>query len=269
MDVSVIILNYNTFEVTCNCIRSVLAETTGCTYEIIVVDNNSSEKDPRIFLKLFPDVVLVENAVNLGFAKGNNSGLEKASGEVILLLNSDTELKNDAISICFRSLKENADVAVVGARLEYPDGTVQHNCQRFPALRYKLFELFRMQKMLPSTWGGKFLLGYFFDHQAKVFPDWIWGTFFMFRRALLSELPLGKLADDFFMYVEDMQWCMDFSKRGYKIAFEPSARVMHAMGKSTGDKESLMERNKQIFFDRNYSRLRQMMFRQLDKWLIQ
>ncbi len=267
MDVSVIILNYNTFDLTCNCIRSILSKTVGCSYEIIVVDNRSSEKDAKEFLKLFPDIVLVENSANVGFARGNNIGIEKASGAYILLLNSDTELKNNAIALCFQSLRKNSQVAVMASRLEYADGTLQHNCQRFPTLRYKLFELLRMQKMMPQKWAGKILLGYFFDHRSAVFPDWVWGTFFMFKRDLLKLLPGSRLADDFFMYVEDMKWCMDFKRSGYKIAFEPSAHVIHHMGKSGGDKLILMETNKQIFLSQYYSRFLLWLFNQLDKWL--
>lgn len=267
MDVSVIIINYNTFNLTCDCIRSILSKTTGCSYEIIVVDNASTEMDPNEFLKLFPQVVLVKNQINTGFAKGNNAGLERALGEFILLLNSDTELKNNAIYICMQTLKRNNDVAVVGARLEYSDGRLQHNCQRFPALRYKLFELLRLQKIFPSEWSGKILLGFFFDHRSVVFPDWIWGTYFMFRKEHLALLPKGRLADDFFMYVEDMQWCMDFKKSGYRILFEPSATVIHYMGQSGADRNSLMEGNEEIFLNRYYSSFRLKLFKHLDRWL--
>lgn len=267
MDVSVIILNYNTFDLTCKCIRSIQSKTIGCSFEIIVVDNASTERDAKEFFKLFPDILLIENHTNIGFAKGNNCGLDKAVGEYVLLLNSDTALKNNAIFICLQSIKKNPGVAVIGCRLVYADGRLQHNCQRFPALRYKLFELFRMQKILPAKFADKTLLGSFFDHRSVVFPDWIWGTFFMFKRDLLTLLPQGRLADDFFMYVEDMQWCMDFKKCGYKIAFEPTAQVIHHMGQSRGIK-SLMDINRQIFLDRHYSRLRLFLFKHLDKWLL-
>jgi GT2 family glycosyltransferase len=267
MDVSVIILNYNTFDLTCNCIRSVLRETTGCSFEIIVVDNASTEKEPKEFLKLFPGILLVENKANTGFARGNNCGLEIARGNFALLLNSDAELKNNAILICLEAMRQYARVAVIGCRLEYPQGSVQHNCQRFPSLRYKLFELFRLQKVLPSKVAGKILLGYFFEHNEVVFPDWIWGTFFMFERALLRLFPKEQLADDFFMYVEDMQWCMDFKKLGYKIAFEPRARVIHHMGKANDKKLPLMEVNTGEFLKRYYSGWRISLIKHLDNWL--
>lgn len=267
MDVSVIILNYNTFELTCSCIRSVLSKTRGCSYEVILVDNASTERDPGEFVRLFPQIKLVRNEINAGFAKGNNMGIEMAAGEAVLLLNSDTELANDAVSICLETLRKDRRTAVVGCLLTFPDGSVQHNCQRFPAIRYRLFELLRLQKLLPSRLAGKILLGFFFDHRSAVFPDWIWGTFFMFRRELLQQLPQRKLADDFFMYVEDMQWCMDFKRLGYRISFEPRGHVFHHLGKSNGRKSHLMEAHTEQFMRRHYSSWRRSLIGILDRWL--
>jgi GT2 family glycosyltransferase len=236
-------------------------------YEIILVDNNSSENLPVEFKKKFPEITLIESPINVGFAKGNNLGIAQAKGKYILLLNSDTLLLNNAISRAVSFLEKENNVAVVSARLEYPDGTVQHNCQRFPSIKYKLFELLRLQKLLGGRIDDKILLGSFFDHNSIVYPDWVWGTFFMFRRESLSKLPNQKLADDFFMYVEDVQWCMQFKKIGYKVAFEPSAKVVHLMGKSGGKKNELMEKNMKLFMNMYYSPFHQTCIRLLDKLL--
>jgi GT2 family glycosyltransferase len=267
MDVSVIIVNYNTFELTCNCVRSIKQHTVSCKYEIIIVDNDSTEKPAEEFKSRFPDIILVKNSTNEGFAKGNNEGIRKASGTYILLLNSDAELKNNAILICLRFLEAHSGVAVVSSKLEYPDGRPQHNCQRFPSIRYLLFELLRLQKFLPRKWGGKILLGFFFDHNSVVYPDWIWGTFFLFKRELLQELPTQKLADEFFMYVEDMQWCMEFRKLGYTIAFEPKAITVHHMGQSKGKKNYLIEKNMAIFMEHYYSPWKRKLIRFLSSLL--
>jgi GT2 family glycosyltransferase len=267
MDVSVIIVNYNTFDLTAGCIRSVLSKTSGCSFEVIVVDNASTERDPQELKDLFPQIQLIKNSVNMGFARGNNSGIKVASGDYVLLLNSDTELANNAILVCLESIRGNNGVAAIGCKLIFPDGSTQHSCQRFPSVRYKAFELLRLQKLLPRQLRGKILLGYFFDHNSRIFPDWIWGAFFMFKRSLLDILPGGKLADEFFMYVEDMQWCMDFAAVGYRVAFEPDAQVIHYMGQSKGAKSSLMETNMETFMARYYSPWRIAVIKQLNKWL--
>jgi GT2 family glycosyltransferase len=231
------------------------------------VDNASYEVDPQKFLERFPNIILVVNPVNTGFSKGNNLGIAKATGNYVLLLNSDTLLKNNAVAIGVEVLQQNQHVAAMAARLEYPDGRLQHNCQRFPSIKYKAFELLRMQKLLPSSRGGKILMGFFFDHNSPAEPDWVWGTFFMFRRELLQRLPEAKLNDHFFMYVEDVQWCMDFRRLGYSIAFDPRAQVIHLMGKSGGAKSSLMNENMNKFMEVHYSPLKRKLIRLLDRML--
>lgn len=268
MDVSIIIVNYNTFRLTCQCIESIVERSEGFSYEIILVDNCSTEVDAGEFKKRFPEIVLISSDQNVGFAKGNNLGIREAKGKYILLLNSDTVLKNNAILLCKAHWDNYPHTAVVSARLEYADGTVQHNCQRFPSIRYKLFELFRLQKLVSRKRRGTILFGSFFDHDAPAFPDWVWGTFFMFRRELLTTLPEHKLADNFFMYGEDMQWCLEFRRRGYAIAFEPAAKVIHYMGQSGGTAKIWMEQNADIFMKKYYNPLSRWAIRNLDRLLI-
>jgi len=251
MDVSIIIINYNTFELTCQCIKSVLAETSNLEIEIVLVDNASVDRDPSEFINIFPDLILVKNPENVGFARGNNIGIVKAKGDFILLLNSDTLLRNNAISITRYFLATHPQVAVATGRLQYPNGIIQHNCQRFPSIRASLFELFRLQKIVPGI-GSRVLFGPFFKYDRLVYPDWVWGTFFMFKRDLLNVLPGNRLPDDYFMYGEDIQWCMEFRKRGYKVAFLHEPHIEHLLGASGAAKQELMQQNNQHFLEMYY-----------------
>lgn len=251
-DVSFIIINYNTFDLTMQCIYSILEKIREVSYEIILVDNASPENRADEFKRQFPQIILIKSDTNLGFAKGNNLGIAAAQGNYILLLNSDTVLKNDVPKILLEFLKSHPNVAAVSARLEYPDGTTQHNCQRFPSVRFKLFELLRLQKIFRQA-GGKILFGSFFKHDQVAFPDWIWGTCFMFHNAILNKLPEKKLADTFFMYGEDIQWCMEFRKIGYRVGFEPTARLIHYLGKSGGTSHVLIEKNMKHFMLQYYA----------------
>src|SRR5690349_21603761 len=101
MDVSIVIINYNTFELTCKCIASIIEKTRQVSYEIILVDNASVECKADLFLEKYPQIVLIKNSHNQGFAGGNNTGILAARGQVILLLNSDTELVNNAVDLAF------------------------------------------------------------------------------------------------------------------------------------------------------------------------
>ena len=253
MDISIIIINYNTFELTCNCLKSIYDKTKEIIFEIILVDNASAECDPILFTNIFPEITLIQSEKNLGFSKGNNLGIEKAKGDYILLLNSDTLLKNNALKYGLDFLQKHTNTAVVSSSLEYEGGKIQHTCQRFPSIKYSLAELFRVQKILGKKKGGELLLGSFFSHEEIVFPDWVWGTFFMFKTDLLTQLPTQKLTETFFMYGEDMQWCMEFRQLGYKIGFEPKAKIIHLMGKSGAPKKQMMIDNHQTFMNMYYT----------------
>jgi GT2 family glycosyltransferase len=253
IDVSIIIVNYNRLDLTIACIQSIVQKTVDLAYEIIVVDNASDTLDATEIKVKFPAIKFIRSKVNTGFAGGNNLGLAAADGDYILLLNNDTLLKNNAIKIVHSFLKTNERVGVAAAQLRYPDGSIQHSCQRFPSFWYTLLELLRLQKILGHRLGGRLLLGPFFDHQSFAYPDWVWGTFFMFPKHILSRFPAGRLHETFFMYWEDVQWCKEIRKLGYKVAYIPEAEVVHLMNASGGPKNKLIEENEALFMRQYYA----------------
>lgn len=238
MQLSIIIINYNTFTLTCNCIASIHEKLVGVEYEIVLVDNASVECDPQLFVKKFPGIKLVCSKVNTGFAGGNNLGIEQASGEYILLLNSDTELINNAPKICLDHLLANPQVGIVTCQLIYPNGAIQFNCRRFRTIGWELLEVIPLYKLLNKPKREALMLHRYFDHQSFADCDWVWGTFMLFPKAILQQLPQQKLAEDFFMYCEDVLWCWQFKQLGYAIHFLPEAKVMH-IHKGSADKEKL------------------------------
>lgn len=265
IQVSVIIINYNTFHLTCAAIQSVIEKTREVTYEIIVVDNASVERDADDFKKSFPQIQLIKSNENTGFAKGNNLGIESARGECILLLNSDAALQNDAISITYKALMADPKLGVVTGKLLYPDGTVQHQCGRFPSVRLQVLELLRLQKVLSQKKRGELLLGSFFSHQYAVYPDWVWGTFFLFKKEILGQLPGNKLPDDFFMYAEDLQWCYIIQKLGYRILYQPQALILHHFSQSTKKNKAIVQnvvtiKNEDVFLQQHYGWLHTRVF---------
>lgn len=253
MELSIIIINYNTYALTKKCIETVYEFTKGVEFEIILVDNASVECDAQIFKTLFPNIQLIKNKENVGFAKGNNIGIEKANGEYILLLNSDIELVENSIYTGLEFLKNNPKTGVVSPMLTYPDGRIQSVGQRFPSVKYQLFELFRIQKLLPKATTGKILLGAFFNYKVSTQVDWVWGAFFLTRKEIIQKLPEQKLDDKFFMYYEDMQWCLDIQRLGYEIYYVAETKAIHHMGGSSGKKNEMMEKNGELFLKQNYS----------------
>lgn len=255
MNLSIIIINYKTFQLTCNCIDSILKYCSLPDYEIILVENGTAEFNKENTKHWGSRVQLIISEDNFGFAGGNNLGIQHAQGQYILLLNSDTYLLDDAISPVLGYLEKHPEVGVVSAKLCYPDGRVQSVAQRFPSVQYKFIELLRLQKLLNKNAAGRLLLGAFFNHEETLKVDWVWGAYFMFPKKILSQLPNQRLDDTYFMYFEDMQWCKDIHKLGYEIHYFAEARVIHLLGGSSGKKNEMMEKNGALFMKRNYSLL--------------
>lgn len=155
MDVSVVIVNYNTYNLIVDCIKSVYQHTNGISFEIILVDNASREFPADDFKHQFPEAKLILSDKNLGFAGGNNLGIAQATGKYILLLNSDTYLKENSLLVTYRYMEEHPEAGVVSARLIYPNGKHQSVAQRFPSVKYQLAELLRLQKFMSKPEIGR------------------------------------------------------------------------------------------------------------------
>ena len=234
MKVSVIIINYNTFALTANCIRSVIANTHHCGYEIILVDNASAECDAGKFLAEFPSVKLIRSDRNDGFAAGNNLGIGHSKGEYILLLNSDTVLQEDSISKSVEYIQQHSEAGVLGCRMTYPDGTVQYSARRFRTISWELLDMFRfIPCMMPYRKRAKRMLGKYFRHDENSECDWVNGAFFLFPVKILDQLPGKNLDNRFFMYAEDQLWCEQIKNLGYRIIFYSGTTIVHINSGST------------------------------------
>ena len=240
MDASIVIINYNTFDLTSGCIRSVIQFTMGGSYEIILVDNASSQRDPDDFLKEFPQLTLIKSDVNGGFAHGNNLGIAIAKGDYILLLNSDTILVEDSIFKCLHYMKAGMNVGVAGCRMIFPNGSVQYTARKFRTIKWELLDLFRFIPMMMSYQKrSRLMLGKYFKCDENIECDWGNGAFLMFEKKILDRLPGKKLDDRFFMYGEDQLWCEQIKDLGYSVAFYSGTTIVHLGSASTDIKKQL------------------------------
>ena len=234
MLVSVIIVNYNTFQITCNCIDRILQHTHHVAYEIILVDNASPKDNPDDFLVKFPTITLIKSKENGGFAKGNNLGIAAAKGDIILLLNSDTLLTEDSISTAAAELQQHTDVGALTVRLVYPDGGLQHTARKFRSIRNELLDLLRpLLLLLPYRQRATLMLNQYFKGDYDTYCDWVSGAFMMFRNTLLQQLPDKKLDERFFMYGEDQLWCYQFKELGFRSYYVAGTTVIHINNAST------------------------------------
>jgi len=238
--VSVVIVNYNTFDLTAACISSILQHTASVDYEIVVVDNASPKDDPDKFLEKFPTVKLVKSQVNGGFAAGNNLGIAHASGNIILLLNSDTYLLEDSIGITAAFLSAHPEASPVSCSLNYENGKYQHNIRRFRSVRNELLDIVRpLLYLLPYRKRATLMLNQYFRGDFDTPCDWVSGAFMMFRKELLQLLPEKKLDERFFMYGEDQLWCWQFRQAGYVSWGTAATSVVHIANASTEPSKQL------------------------------
>ncbi len=253
MDVSVIIINYNTFELTCQCIQSVIEKTNLVQYEIVLVDNGSTEQKPEDFITRFPKINLVKSKKNLGFAKGNNLGIQYAEGKFILLLNSDIKLINNGVKIAIDEFERTKNAGALSGQLFYSSGKPQPVAGRFPSIKRELFDMFRLSMFLSKKQRANYYLGTEADYNFFIDADWIWGAFFLFQKELLLELPGNKLQDDFFMYFEDLQWCYYIKKSLKKrIVYSPKPQAYHYIGSSSSDQVNLQDKYLQNILPNEY-----------------
>jgi len=255
--VSVIIINYNTLEITCACIESVIRYTTGTDYEIVVVDNASPNDDPDEFKKRFPSIVLVKSPENGGFAKGNNLGISAAKGDTILLLNSDTILTEDSISMAANTLKSLGDCGPLSVRLVYPDGKLQHTARRFRSLGNEILDLARpFLKLIPYPKRSHMMLNQYFRGDRDTWCDWVSGAFMMFNHSLLAKMPGGRLDERYFMYGEDQLWCWQFRQLGFVSYYYSGTAVVHIHAASTSPSKQLNLLRKFISLEIDLMKLR-------------
>ena len=249
MDVSIIIVNYNTCRLLEQCILSLIEKTRELTYEIIVIDNASVDGSGIMLKENFPDVALIESSQNIGFGRANNLGAKYAKGKYLFLLNTDTLLINNAIKILFDFMEENCTVGVCGGNLFHEDGTPNFSyCMHFPSLLSVLLYRYRLTGMIP------FRNEYFNKGATPKEVAIIIGADYFINKSLFDEL--NGFDPEFFMYIEDGDLSYRVKKYKIKKIFSvPEAKIIHMQGKSSNnDQKYLMEtKSYYLYFKKFYN----------------
>lgn len=231
MDVSIIIVNWNTRELLRRCLESVYATIPPIVFEIIVVDNASSDGSADMVAAHFPDAVLVRTGANLGFAAANNLGLHRASGRYAMLLNPDTEIQPGAVQAMVDFADKHPEAAVIGPKLLNPDGSLQKNGRKLPGLPREVLHMTRLHHLIPRLFARKFEWGREdFDIPAEV--DEVSGACMLVRKSAIDQV--GLMDERFFMYYEDVDWCRRMRDAGWKTYYLPAAVVTHKLSHSAG-----------------------------------
>jgi GT2 family glycosyltransferase/lipopolysaccharide/colanic/teichoic acid biosynthesis glycosyltransferase len=232
LDLSIIIVNYNVKEFLQNLLHSISKSSDKITYEIIIIDNASSDGSVEFISEKFPHVNLIANNKNLGFSKANNIGMKLAKGKYILLLNPDTLISEDTFEKMITFFEENPMVGLAGCKILNPDGTLQLACRRsFPGPWTSFCKVTGLSKLFPQNrLFARYNLTYL-DPDLTYEVDAISGSFMMFRKDVYEKI--GGLDEMFFMYGEDLDFCYRVQKAGYKVFYVNSAQIIHYKGEST------------------------------------
>jgi len=250
---SVVVLSWNTKDLTLACLRALSAESPKHAREVIVVDNGSADDSAAAIAAEFPDVVLLRNAENRLYAAGNNQGVAAAKGEFVCTLNSDTEVRPGALDRLVDFLRENSDYAAAAPKLVDPDGSVQHACQRFPTL---------LTALCFDSWWGTFWPGsrvqarYLmrdFDHLTSCDVDQPPGACFCMRLAEWRET--GGLDEELSLFYNDVDLSRRLRKRGRRTRYLADVEVMHHRGASTRNFSEMLviwHRNRFTYYGKHY-----------------
>ena len=233
MDLSIIIINWNSAAFVRKCLETVYAGTNMLNFEIIVVDNASFDGCGDIIRNEFPAVKFIQSPANLGFARANNLGARAAQGRNILFLNPDTEIVGDAVCRMARFLDEAPDAAVVGCKLLNTDLSLQTSCvQAFPSILNQAFDAEDLRRAFPRSylWGARALLVDGDPAEVEV----IAGACLMMNSEVFREV--GQFSSNYFMYAEDTDLCFKTTHAGYKNYYLSDAVVVHHGGRSSDRK---------------------------------
>ena len=261
IDLSIIIVSFNTKELLRNCIESVIKNTEKVKYEIIVVDNASKDGSTELvngFSKI-NRFKLIENKTNMGFGHANNQGMKECSGKYILLLNSDTLIKNNAIEKMISWMELNPKVGVASCALLNNDGSIQGTGGYFPSL-IRVFSWMTIQdipfidnliKPFHPMRSKSFRKGDAFFKEEKEL-DWVTGAFFLIRRKVIDKV--GYFDEDYFMYTEEVDYCYRIKMAGWKIYYVPTPSVIHLGGASgiKGDNVLKEFNGIKLFYKKHY-----------------
>ncbi len=275
IDVSVIIVNWNTKDLLRECIQSIQNETKKISYEIIVIDNFSKDNSAQMVKDEFPHICLIANQYNAGFGRANNQGYKIARGKYLLILNPDTLILNRAIEILYEFMENNQQAGVVGPKCIHEDETIQVSWASFPGIK-NIFtnnvtwkEAFSMMPLFKKIFRSDAVYTNEGFTVKKVIPrqkvDYILGQCMMIPKSVTDQV--GLFNEDIFMYEEEADLCYRVKEAGFETWFNPDAVIIHYERKSIDQIPNYLEKEMKWFmeargqfFKLHYGKLQQVVF---------
>lgn len=231
MDLSVVLLSYNTRDFTEGALRTVLDASTGLDVEVFVVDNASRDGSADMVEAKFPQVKLIRNARNVGFSAGNNVALRQVSGRYVLLLNTDTIVRRDTLRTMVEFMDTHPDVGAAGCKILNPDGSLQLDSRRsLPTPMAAFCKMAGLGRLFPKSRRFAHYNMTYLDPDQTTEVEVLSGSCMMVRKQTMDQV--GILDEDYFMYGEDIDWCYRIQTAGWRIFYVPTTEIIHFRGES-------------------------------------
>jgi GT2 family glycosyltransferase len=237
-DLSVCIVNWNTRQDLKEALRSVLESDPELGIEVIVLDNASRDGSAEMVRQSFPQVMLIESPENVGFARGYNRAAAAASGRHLLILNPDTVVRPGSLGRLVAFMDSHPEAAAAGPRLLNSDGSLQFSCRRFPRAMVGVLRNTIIGRLAPRNRFTRDYLMQDWDHRSVRHVDWVSGAAICIRREAWDQL--GGFDEGYYMYSEDMDWCLRAEQAGWRVYYAPDAVIVHRIGRSSDQRPLAM-----------------------------
>lgn len=231
VDLSIVIVSWNTRELLRECLQSLYRHTTGITFEVFVVDNASSDESVATVREQFPDVNVIANDYNAGFSKANNQAIRVSKGRYVALLNPDTLLIEDVFSPLIRYADKHEKIGAIGPKLLNRDGiTIQNICaRRLPNLYFEFCRVSGLSAKYPKMFGWEYMS--YWDHNSSRYVEGLSGSCMVVKRKVIDSV--GLMDESQFMYGDEIDWCKRFIDGRWDIYYYADVSVIHYGGESS------------------------------------
>ena len=255
MDLSIIIVNYHHSHILGDCLESVYRTIEKIQFEIILVDNSSTDGGLESILKNYPVIRFIKNSENAGFARGNNQGAKIASGDFLLFINPDTIVIEDAIESKLDYIRSDSSIGILGPKVLNSDQTVQYSCRKFPTIWSGLFNRYSLAtRLFPNNRYSRDYLMLDYDHNSIRSVDWVSGCCMMMSESTLKKA--SGFDENYFLFIEDVDLCQVIKKKGLRVVYFPNAKIFHKISSSNARSTSrvIIKRHQgMIYYNQKYS----------------
>ena len=241
MKISVILVSYNTAEMSVEALTCLFASVGPIELEVFVVDNASKDNSVQRIGRSFPQIKMIVNEKNVGFGRANNQVLNQVTGEYVLLLNTDAFIEPDTITKTVNYMQKNAKIGVLGVRLVGSDGSQQPSCRHFPKPFNSFVQRLGLEKLFPAV---TLVDETNWNPQLSQTCDWVPGCYYLVRRAVIDDV--GLFDNRYFLYSEEVDHCFATKKAGWLVGYFADATVVHIGGESAKTQGNVLNQAKQL-----------------------